>query len=559
MTFRFENNLSGLDTDLNNDNVQDIWWQRVGDNQIKGFLDQSQTQLAVTLDLTNPGVIAAGTSGDVTVKATLSDNLKHVLGNDAQVSSLGSVNVQAIDTDNDVATGQVNLTVKDDVPIARGDTASTIEGENLNAVFILDFSGSIDNSELNTMLNAVKTAGQTLFNGTSGDVKLQIVAFSSTAISYGPFTSYASFASQIDAINGNNRPLNGGTDFTAAIQTTMASWAPISGWSNQAFFISDGNPTEQTGSNGNSLSNTVAPQWNTFVDSNGIDVTAIGIGDGINNARLQDVDLDGLGTPIAVANFSSLITALLGEISGNQVSGNVLVGSVGDGDVSGADGPGRIFSIQIGGITYTWNGTAGADAIDPGTPGDASDNIDGTTLTAIPTPNGGKLTFNFATGAWSYTAPTSINGDVTETFQYAIVDTDGDVSSAPLMIHVEDRAGQLDGALKTTANAPNQFLTLSFFELAAADFRDSLHAIAKITDPFLYAPQGSLIQDAGFDIKGTADYGVVLEASTTTSVVVSEFAIENVTIEPTATPTFALQKDNTSSTTDELDGDRGRH
>ena len=309
--------MTGLDTDLNNDNTQDIWWQRVGDNQIKGFLDQTQTQLAVTLDLTNPGIIAAGTSGNVTVKATLSDNLKHVLGNDAQVSSLGSVNVQAIDTDNDVATGQVNLTVKDDVPVARGDTASTIEGENLNAVFILDFSGSIDNSELNTMLNAVKTAGQTLFNGTSGDVKLQIVAFSSTAISYGPFTSYASFASQIDAINGNNRPLNGGTDFTAAIQTTMASWAPISGWSNQAFFISDGNPTEQTGSNGNSLSNAVAPLWNTFVDSNGIDVTAIGIGDGINNTRLQEIDLDGLGTPIAVANFSGLITALLAEISGN--------------------------------------------------------------------------------------------------------------------------------------------------------------------------------------------------------------------------------------------------
>ena len=160
------------------------------------------------------------------------------------------------------------------------------------------------------------------------------------------------------------------------------------------------------------------------------------------------------------------------------------------------------------------------------------------------------MTFNFATGAWSYTAPTSISGDLTETFQYSIVDTDGDVSSAPLTIHVEDRAGQLDGVLKTNPSAQNQFLTLSFFELAAADFRDSLHATAKIYDPFLFAPQGSIIQDAGFDINGTADYGVVLEASTTsaTSIQVSEFAIENVTIEPTASPTAALQKDNTSST-----------
>ena len=500
---------------------------------------------AIRLQLSG-GPVTAGGSGNITVTATLIDNVAH----SNSTVSIGNVTVKASQADGDSATGQVNLTVKDDVPVARGDTASTIEGENLNAVFILDFSGSIDNTELNTMLNAVKTAGQTLFNGTSGDVKLQIVAFSSTAISYGPFTSYASFASQIDAINGGNRPLNGGTDFTAAIQTTMSNWAPISGWSNQAFFISDGNPTEQTGSNGNSLSNTVAAQWNTFVDSNGIDVTAIGIGDGINNARLQDVDLDGLGTPIAVANFSGLITTLLAEISGNQVSGNVLTGSVGDGDISGADGPGRIVSIQIGGITYTWNGTAGADAIDPGTPNNAIDDIDGTTLTAIPTPNGGELTFNFATGAWSYTAPTSISGDVTETFQYSITDTDGDVSSAPLTIHVEDRAGQLDGVLKTNPSAQNQFLTLSFFELAAAEFRDSLHATAKIYDPFQHAPQGSIIQDAGFDISGTADYGVVLEASTTsaTSIQVSEFAIENVTIEPTANPTAALQKDNTSGT-----------
>ena len=222
---------------------------------------------------------------------------------------------------------------------------------------------------------------------------------------------------------GGTRPFNGGTDFTAAIQETMSAWDPISGWNNQAFFISDGNPTEQTGSGGNSLTDATATAWNTFVDSNGIEVTAIGIGDGINTARLQDVDLDGLGAPINVAGFDDLIDALLDEVSSADVSGNVLLGNDnapggGDDDVFGADG-GRLKSIQIGGTTYTWNGTLGADAIDPGTPGFAGDDIDGALLNAITTPNGGKLSFNFATGGWEYTASANLGSDVVEAFQYS--------------------------------------------------------------------------------------------------------------------------------------------
>jgi uncharacterized protein YegL len=104
----------------------------------------------------------------------------------------------------------------------------------------------------------------------AGDVQVQIIAFSSTATSYGPFTSLSSFETQVDALNplaGGTRPFNGGTDFTAAVQETMSEWDPISGWNNQVFFISDGNPTEQTGSGGNSLTDATATVWNTFVDS----------------------------------------------------------------------------------------------------------------------------------------------------------------------------------------------------------------------------------------------------------------------------------------------------
>jgi hypothetical protein len=68
------------------------------------------------------------------------------------------------------------------------------------------------------------------------------------------------------------------------------------------------------------------------------------------------------------------------------------------------------------------------------------DDITGAILTNVETPNGGKLTFNFATGAWTYSPPSNAG---TESFQYTLVDGDGDVSTATLSITVEEQGGQV--------------------------------------------------------------------------------------------------------------------
>jgi VCBS repeat-containing protein len=119
---------AGLVTDLNGTGGQDIFWQLVSPTQIKGFLDAGHTQLAVTLDLVAPDSIAAGATGNVTVTAILSDNLQHVLGNGAQISSIGNVGVVATDTDGDTTTGTVNINVQDDVPTAVADIDSVAAG-----------------------------------------------------------------------------------------------------------------------------------------------------------------------------------------------------------------------------------------------------------------------------------------------------------------------------------------------------------------------------------------------------------------------------------------------
>ena len=134
-SFKFQNApLSGLVTDLNNDAVQDIFWNRVSDVQIKGYLDAGLTQLAVTLDLSAPTSIAAGAMDSVTVTMSLSDNLKHVTGNVDQLSSIGSVDVVAQDTDGDPVSGTVNLTVRDDVPTAHADDARSVAEDAVGTI-----------------------------------------------------------------------------------------------------------------------------------------------------------------------------------------------------------------------------------------------------------------------------------------------------------------------------------------------------------------------------------------------------------------------------------------
>ena len=115
-----------------------------------------------------------------------------------------------IDADGDTTTATLTISV-DDIdlfPDAILDTASVPEGgQVVNAAFVLDFSGSIDNNELNTQLDAVRAAGDAIF--AAGAAIISIIIFSSTAANAGTFTDFASFAAAVDAMNpgaGGTRP-----------------------------------------------------------------------------------------------------------------------------------------------------------------------------------------------------------------------------------------------------------------------------------------------------------------------------------------------------------------
>src|SRR5690606_14374708 len=88
----------------------------------------------------------------------------------------------------------------------------------------------------------------------------------------------------------------------------------------------------------------------------------------------------------------------------------------------------QILSIKIDGVVYTWDGVMDG----------------GEQLSNVVTLAGGKLSFNFSTGAWSYQAPANPGADLVENFEYVIVDNDGDPSTATLTINVED-IGPVEG------------------------------------------------------------------------------------------------------------------
>jgi hypothetical protein len=351
--------------------------------------------------------------------------------------------VKASEVDGDFGVGRVRVRVLDDVPSPENiDETLVIPG--VNVAFVLDYSTSIDNTELNQMLTAVKAAGSELFTEASGEVTITVVAFGSTATTFGPFSDYAAFEAAIDATNplsGGSRPVLDGTVYTVAIQETIDSFVPDPDAQNQIFFISDGV---------GSMSPAALTAWTNFI--NGaveIDLQTVGIGTGVSFGQLENLEVDG-GDPIVIDDFDDLVTTLLGVIDGT-VTGSVIEGGTGSGDDFGADG-GRIFSFKVGDTVYTWDGTIGDGAIDPGTPGDESDDIAGAELTDITTPEGGLISFDFADGSWSYTAPAGVSEDgLVETFHYSLTDSDGDQAFASLTINVT-LAGDVQNLAIATGN-----------------------------------------------------------------------------------------------------------
>ncbi len=622
VSFGFSTTLTGLVTDLNNDGSQDIWWQRVSATQVKGFLDSGLTQLAVTLDLSAPGVIAAGATGTVTVTATLSDNLQHVLANGAQVSSLGNILVLATDTDNDVATGQVNLTVKDDIPTATADATSTAEDTAVTYNVITNGDGTSDQQGADAPATLVAATLAVPANGTVSFV-------AGGAITFTPANGIEGSA----VINYTIRDADGDESSSTLTVTVATDSTPVVQTANNATVDEDGflatrnldevppaaNETDSTESltqtrtividygNVKDLPTTLDGSL-VLVDTAGLDgqlqtlsganvnfalesgvlvgrstadnseviriailtgATASGtdvtysyqvtlsqpvkhVDDESENSKLltgvtfkaTDDEGDFITGTVSVTIVDDVPTAtndtnLVDEAG--TVTGNVLLGTAdpGDEDVFGADQPAasaiKVVALSDGDGSSTDDYVLGSSTNQP----DANNVVSITGLFGV-------LQLNVVTGEYTYTETVPTSSNQADVFSYTIRDADGDESTATLTVAIDDAPSVLDGVLTTNSNVQTQLITLSFVEKASSDFRDYLHAAAKIYDLSLQGQQGNIIQDVGFAIDGAANYNVTLEASTGTKAQITEFSLEGVTIQGSGNA--ALEKNNNDNT-----------
>ncbi len=411
-----------------------VSWTGVGTGTLIGSVGGSEV-IRVTL----------APSGAYTV--TLSRAVDHPTIN---VEDLKSFSVPVSVSDGTVTTtnaSAIQIVIEDDAPTALGETGSSAQiQQDVNTLFILDFSDSIDSSELDTMIGAVQGALTQLDNAAASGLTIRFVIFSSGSFASPSFSSAAAanaYLSSLNPADGGVRPsqdlppdgIGLNTNYSGAIQTALANFTAMPGASNQVFFLSDGNPNQQVQFGGsppsvvNSLTAATATAWNNFVDSNNVNVTAIGIDNNplqpLNIQRLRDVDLNDApnNNPILVDDFQDLVATLLSVIVPAAVSGDLDAN-----DAFGADG-GRLLSIVIGSTTYSWDGASSIAVSTGGT-------IAGSVLNAITTPMGGTLTLNFATGQYNYQPPTPITVSATEVFSYVVTDRDGDTATANLSVTI---------------------------------------------------------------------------------------------------------------------------
>ncbi|MAZ02658.1 MAG: hypothetical protein CMN56_05925 [Sneathiella sp.] len=346
------------------------------------------------------------------------------------------------DQDGSSVSGSFVASIVDDVPIASPDAvdlpAPTLPSYNL--VFVLDTSGSMSLAvpgSSQTRIEVLREAVSNVlseYNQVSSNLNISIIAFA--AASSVVFQGDSVAAAQDFINNPANLVPGGSTNYAAAVSDTsdgaqgvleaQLADPSLSGYASNVYFISDGEPSanlEVPTAGGN--------EWQQFVDSNDIEVVAVGLGNGISTTELAKVE-NGGEAPTLVVDPNDLETVLVDTVPVVETDNVVSSGSV---DSLGADG-GTLTSLIYNGFEY-----------------DIPQNGDPLIVETI---LGGMLSID-ADGNYTYTAPSQADPGEVESFEYVLTDGDNDTSSAILSFtFVEDGNGAF-AAFSAFAPAASSF------------------------------------------------------------------------------------------------------
>ena len=380
-----------------------------------------------------------------------------------------TVTVSDGDSDTPDVSSTLNVVVEDDSPIAN-DSEITVEASTApvttNVIIIYDRSGSMnDNPDGTTAYadrhNLAIDAVNSMIEGYNalGTVNAAVVDFSSDG-TWHDWVSGNDTADQITSIL-TAVPVYGGTNYEEGIQAAMDGYDPNTAPSADqtvVYFISDGDP------NGGDLDNNLNDWENFITQTLHADVYAVGIGNDVslagNNqgsldrvALLTDGDSGNDQTAVVLNDEKGLAEYLHNTVSVSKTETGNVSGNGGTLIDYGADGPGYIQSIEIGGTTYSYDGT--------------NDTV------TFSTPKGGEMTFNFLTGDYTYNANVTLdNAGESEVFTLTTQDADGDTDTSTLTVNlslVTNPTVATDTIITNTIHSDGDTLTVSQEALLAND------------------------------------------------------------------------------------------
>ena len=459
-----------------------------------------------------------GIGGEVTYgyEVTLLDEMDHLTGPNGENDFDFTAQFTVTDNDGDPVNGDFDVTVVDDVPEANDDCVEAIAETSArpqNIGVVIDRSGSIDSTEYAQEIAAVRSFIQALIDqGNLGNLAFSIAAFNADGESFGTFVydgdgdTLADFveiggSSNLDSVlTTTGIPNTGGsTDFNAGLAELFGNPNYLSnpvtalpGHADRIFFLSDGNV--------NNGGTTIAGANETNITDNDVSVVPVAIGDGVTEQNFVDFFgtsiVPDTGAVLTATDFNDLAATLIDSL----VSDAVALGNLLDNDVAGADGfgaPEAITQIEHDGVVYT-DGTDGSD--------------DG--LITITTAGGGTLIVNLETGDFDYSIDPEGATSSEETFDYTVVDGDGDTASATLKVKldtlpeagagdtltVDETAGFVnEGASDISDDVDPATVTLNAPTQAALG---TLGVASDLTDALSVAQQGALAFSYGLNAKG---------------------------------------------------------
>ncbi len=359
----------------------------------------------------------------------------------------------------------ITIEINDDQPVAipAYNSGQSLQHTDTNLMLILDVSGSMGNAsgyQGMTRLQVMQKSALELLEqyDALGNVRVNIITFSTSAAN--PTNNWVTIDQAKTILLGLTA--NGNTNYDDALNEAWRAFASdtgaISGAQNISYFMSDGAPntstlshptlsTYGTGSNdlggGSGIDANEEADWIGFLNHFDIKSYALGMGTGVNQSNLNPIAYDGMsGTSmdsIVVTDLSQLEQTLVSTVVTPPLAGDILDGGLLPAN-AGADG-GWIQSVTINGVTYSYDQTHDTSGVSGGS---SAGTFNTTTHEwTISTPAGGSLKIDMDNGQYVYSSSGTTTSVIRETFDYTVIDGDGDTASSTLTVTIDPAADPL--------------------------------------------------------------------------------------------------------------------